>query len=177
MAVKLNLLPPELAVSKSLGTSLKTIRMVGVILLAVFIIFVIGLTAVFIISSITLKNLTGDVTTLKSQITAQQVSEQRLVLLKDRLRKISTARTAASALSNLTKIDPFLATLSSDTSVSELNVDPQKIDLTLNFRSNNDLTAFLNDVSDSGSFKNVVISSFGLNPVSGYLVGMSLTVK
>jgi len=177
MAVKLNLLPPELAVDKNLGAALKITRSLGIISLAAFILFVVGVSGFFIFDSITLKNLNTDVNTLTSQISVQSTSEQQIVLLKDRIKKISSIQSTPTSLSNLIAIDPFLSNLSSTATIGELNVDSQKMNLLVNFKSNDDLSNFLKNMSNSGVFKTVTLTSFGLNPSSGYSVGTSIQIK
>ncbi|HTK03505.1 MAG TPA: hypothetical protein VL401_01925 [Alphaproteobacteria bacterium] len=177
MAIKLNLLPTELSVSKGLTSTLKFSKMLGVILLGLFIVFVIGVSAFFIISTFTLKNLTNEVAGLENQIKTQEVSEQQLVLLKDRLKKITLAKNQASSLPNLIAFEPFLSPLSADASVNELTVDTQKISASVNFKSNSELAAFIQNLSSSKVFKSVVVASLGFNPITGYLLSLSITVK
>lgn len=177
MAIKLNLLPPELAVDKNLGAALKLTRSLGIISLAAFIFFVIGVSGFFIYDSITLKNLTNDVAGLTSQISLQSTSEQQVVLLKDRIKDITTVQAIPSSLPNLIATDPFISALSTNDAVTELNIDPQKMDILLNFKSNADLTTFLKSLSSSTAFNTVTLTSFGLNPTSGYSVGVNIQKK
>ncbi len=177
MAVKLNLLPPELSVSGGLAKILKTTRMLGVIFLAGFLIFALGTGAFFLVSSLQLKNLTQNIDQLKTQIKAQAVSEQQIVLLKDRIKGIKSARNSSSALKELADFDPFLTSLTSDSSVNELQIAPQKIEATILFRSSADLTAFLQSLKSSTAFSLGTVNSFSFNPATGYLVTFRLTGK
>jgi|SRR5688572_17036863 len=177
MAIKLNLLPPELAVDKKLGAVLKTTRVVGTILLGAFLIFVLGLSAFFVISSVLLRNTIARVDNLKDQIVARETSEQQMVLLKDRLKKISSVRAIPTSFENLSAIDPFLLSLSPDSAVTELDVDPIKIGLLINFKTTSDLTSFFENLATSDVFKSATLSSFGFNPLAGYLAGLSVVPK
>ncbi len=174
MAVKMNLLPPEYAVGKGLSRVLKTTRMLGVVALAVFIIFALGLTGFFVFSSLTLRGLTVENDNLKSQITALSASEQKMVLLKDRLKKIKALQVMASSIKNLNSVDPIIAGVGGNITLTELAIDPQKVDISVLIRSNNDLTVFLQSLKTSGVFKSVVLTSFGFNPASGYLANIRL---
>lgn len=176
MAVTLNLLPTELAVGKNLARALKTIRALGVILLAVFIMFIVGVSAFFIFESINLKNITNDMSDLGNQIKAQETSEQQIVLLKNRIGKIVILQKQPNSSKNLSAIEPFLATLPGNTPINELNVDSQKITLSLTFKSNSALSTFFSSLNNTSSFKSVVLSSFGFNPVSGYLLGLNISL-
>ena len=177
MAIKLNLLPPELAIDKNLSSLLKLSRSLGVISIAAFLIFVLGVGGFFIVSTVTLNNLNTNTDALKKQIADQETSEQQIVLLKDRIKKISLVQSTPGSLNNLVAIDPFLLNLTADSSVSELSVDSQKTQLLLNFKSNSQLSTFLDTLSASDVFKTVVISSFSLSPVSGYSVGVNIENK
>lgn len=172
MAIKLNLLPPEYVVSGAAGQLLKTTRMLGVIFLAAFLIFALGLVAFFIISSVQLRSLTQVGDTLKSQITAEEQSEQQMILLKDRIKNIKTVQGLPDATRNLTNIEPVVDSVGGSGSVTELSIDSQKIDLSALFKTNTDLPAFITKVKESGVFKSVILTSFGFNSASGYLVSL-----
>lgn len=177
MAVKFNLLPPELSVSKNLNNALKTLRALDVIAVAVFLVFCIGLGVFFVISFLSLNNINSSITQLKSKVSAQESSEQQIVLLKDRLKKITALQSQPNALSNLTVIESFLLNLSPATSISQMQVDSTKIDLSLDFSVNSDLSAFLSALKNSSAFKSVTMSSFSFNPTTGYLVDVNIVKK
>jgi hypothetical protein len=173
MAVNLNLLPPELAVSKNLGRALKTLRALGVIGVAAFLIFAVGLGILFIVSTINLNGLNTNVNQLKSQVSAQEASEQQIIILKDRIAKIVEAKAVPSALKTIVNVDAFLSDLSPDSTINQFNAGSTKADISMSFKSNADLTSFLQAVSVS-SFKSVILSSFSYSPSQDYSVGVSL---
>jgi hypothetical protein len=175
MAVNLNLLPPELAVSKSLGKVLKTLRALGVISIVFFLIFAVGLGIFFIISTISLNNLNNSISLHESQISAQEASEQQIVILKDRIAKISQAKSVPSALKTVTNFDTVLVNLSPDSTISQFNADSSKADISMNFKSNLDLTTFLQAITTSKLFNSVILSSFGYGPSQGYSLGINIT--
>jgi Tfp pilus assembly protein PilN len=177
MAVKFNLLPPELSVSKRLSSTLKILRALDVIGIAVFLIFGIGLGAFFIISYLSLKNINSTNDKLKSQVTAQQASEQKIVLLKDRIKKIMAVQKMPNILPSLEVAEPFLTNLSSLTSISQMQIDATAIDLSLNFRANADLSTFLSAIEVSKVFKTVTMSTFSLSPTTGYLIDVNMVKK
>lgn len=177
MPIKVNLLPNELRVSGGVAQFLRISRMLGVIALAVFLVFGIGLGAFFAISTIELNNLNSTNDSLKSQLSVLSKTEAQLVVLKDRIAKIKIAEAIPSATKNLSDFNPFLSTLSPSTKVGELDVDPSKITVSMVFGSNSDLNAFVNSVSAATVFQNVTVSSFSFNPASGYLIGISIKSK
>jgi hypothetical protein len=177
MPVKLNLLPPELSVSKSLGTILKTFRILGVIGIAAFLIFSVGTLIIFVINTINLNGLNANVAKLKSQVSTQEKSEQQVVLLKDRLAKITTVQKMPSAIPNLVSIEPFLTGLSGDVSVSQIIIDPKSVDLAANIKTISGLTSFLQFFKTPGAFKSVNLASFGFSSKSGYSVEVNAVTK
>jgi hypothetical protein len=166
----LNLLPPELAVSKNLNSFLKTVRALGVIGIAAFLIFGVGVGAYFIFATISLNGINANVTKLTSQVSAQQKSEQQIVLIKDRLAKIASIRSLPDSLSNQKAIEPFLSDLSADSSLRELNIDPTFVLLSMNIKTNSDLSTFLESFQSSDVFKTVNLVSFSLSSSNGYSV-------
>ena len=173
MPVNLNLLPPELSVSKSLDALLKTLRAVGVIAAVAFLVFGIGVAAYFIVVTVTLNGLNTKVTVLKNQVTANEQSEQQVILLKDRLAKITSVQNLPSLLPNLIAIEPTFTNLSTSSAISQMQVDAAGANLTMDIKTNSDLTTFLTSVRNPDVFKTAGLTAFSLNPAIGY----SLTVQ
>lgn len=173
MAVKLNLLPPEYGTTKGLASVLKITRSLGVISVALFLIFTVGVSAFFIISSIALGNLRSEIDNLKTQIQAENSTEQQMVLLKDRLGKIKSVLGAVTANSVLTSVNPYITGLSSETTLTETSIDSAKAEISLTFRSKADVSAFFEKLADTKDFGTITLSSFTYSPENGYLVGIS----
>lgn len=169
MSIKINLLPPGHEINSSLWRVMKFIRMLNVIGLAGFIIFALVLGTFFAISTFRLRTLDDNVNRLKNQVSNEEVSEQRLVLLKNRLDRIKTVKSLTSSAKNLTNIDNLLSTLGSDTNLTEIDIDRDKIDVSFLFKTDSDLSLFLSSIKDLKIFKSVVLSSFSYNPENGYL--------
>jgi Tfp pilus assembly protein PilN len=168
MPIKLNLLPPELEVSKGLGSVLKTLRALGVIGIVAFLVFGVGVGAFFIVSTISLNGVNASVTKLTSQISAQQKSEQQIVLVKDRLAKIASIQDSPNSLPNQKAIQPYLDRLAPTSSVSEITIDSKSVSLRVNFQTNSDLSAFIESLQSADVFKTVKLTSFSLSPTAGY---------
>lgn len=170
MSVKLNLLPPELTVSKNLNSFLKTVRMLGVVGIATFIIFGIGVGIFFIVSTISLNKITANVSVLEGQVLAQQKSEQQLILIKDRIAKINTVKNYPSALPNMETIEPFISGLSGTDSVSDMSIDTGTIALSVKIGTNSEMNRFIESLVSSDTFRSVDLTSFNLNPTTGYSI-------
>ena len=174
MTIKLNLLPTEYVVTGTLGKVLKITRSLGVISIAAFLIFAVGLGAFFVISSFQLRNISTEVQDLKSQISTKEQSEQQIVLLKDRIKKIKTVQGLPNSFKNLGNIDPVVSTLTGSASLTELSTDSTKVDMSINFKSNSELAAFLQNLNSVKVFKSILMTTFGFNPASGYLISIRL---
>jgi len=177
MAIKLNLLPEEHAVNNSLSSFLKTAKALGVIGIAAFLIFGVGLGIFFILSTISLNSVNANVAKLTSRVEAQQKSEQQIVLVKDRIKKVASIQDLPNSLPNLKAIDAYLVNLSGTGSVGQLTVDPKGANLTLSLRTYSDLTNFLENIQSSDDFGSVSLESFSLNSKTGYSVEIKTTKK
>ena len=177
MAVKLNLLPTDYALTGPVRQLIKVVRSLNVVSLALFFVTAVGMGGFFIFSSISLNSLVAENNKLKNQIQMQSVAQQQVVLLKDRLAQIKTARAIPSATKNFEKIGPVLSLVTGNSFVSELGVDPQKTTASVIFKSNSELTSFLKNVSSSTTFASVSLGTFSYSPVTGYQVELRFTYK
>ena len=177
MPVNISLLPPELTVSKNLNNLLKTLKALGVIGVAAFLFFGIGVGVFFITSSISLNNISANVAKLKGQVSAQQKSEQQIILLKDRIAKANSVYALPSSLPDLAAIEPYLANLSVSTSINQMTFETGSIGLSVNLKTNSDLGTFIESLRSSSIFKSVSLSSFSYSPSSGYSVEVTAVRK
>ena len=153
------------------------VRMLGVISLGLFIVFGLGIGAIFIFSSIQFNNLKNQNNSLSTQIASLQTTETQLVLLKDRISKVKVAENLPSALQNMTNFQPIESSLNGNSRMSELDVNSSKITASIVLASNSDLFSFMKTLGSLNKFSNVTLTSFSYNPAVGYLVGLSLSSK
>lgn len=177
MAVKLNLLPEDYALSGPVAQIVKFSRPATVIALALFLVMSVGMVGFFIFSSVSLNNLSNQNSSLVSQISAQNSSQQQIVLLKDRLSNIKKVQSLPSVTKNLTNIDAVMGKLTGDSLIAELDVDAQKTNASLIFKSNSDLTNFLSSLSTNTAFSSITLTGFNYSPSSGYEVNLSFIGK
>lgn len=177
MAINLNLLPQDLAVKGGVVKVVNIFDKLIMTALAAFLIFALGLVAFFIASSLELKNLNSSVENLKAQLAALSVTEQRVVLLKDRLAKIKSLGSYTSSDKDVENLIFLLGDLPSNSLLGNVSVEPGKIDFSLGFSDSESLGKFLGGLSENKKYKNVLISSLGFNPVSGHLVSLIFSAK
>ena len=177
MAVKLNLLPKDYALTGPVGQIVKVARPLNVILLALFLITGLGMGTYFIFSSISLTGLKAENDTLKNQIQERSKAQQQIVLLKDRLNQIKIAQAVPGASKNLDKITPMLALITGNSLLSELEVDSVKTNTSIVFKSSTDLTNFIKAVSSNKVYKSISLGTFNFSPAVGYQVSLSFSEK
>lgn len=177
MAITLNLLPQDRIISGDLFKILKFTRILGVISLAIFIIYSIFIGVFIFLNSNKIRTLQSTSSTLKSQVIQLESSEAQIILIKDRIKKIQTLQAMPSSLNNLASTVSLLQNLSDRARVTELDVDSKKSDLSVNFKSNFEMENFLDLIRNSDEFKSVVVGSYGFNPTTGYLVTFNLNTK
>jgi len=177
MAVKLNLLPQDYAVSDSVNNVLKIARPTNVILLCLFLVISLSVAGFFIFESINIKKINTTNTLLRSQIASQEKAQQQAVLLKDRIGKIQQVFAKPEAYKNLNAINPVLLGVSEDASVSDLEVGPEGANVEINFKTNSSLLSFLDSLKSQVSFSTVSIEKFNYDSESGYSVGFLFAAK
>ena len=177
MPVNLNLLPPEHAVSKSLSGFLKTVRALGVIGIAAFLVFGMGIGAIFAFSTVSLNGINTNITKLKGQVSALQKSEQQIILVKDRIKKIASIQKLPNSIPNLTLVAPTLVSIDSSGSVDQMTIDPGAIGMSANFGTNAGVTSFIESLQSSKDFKSIDLVSFNFNPTTGYAVEIKAVSK
>ncbi len=177
MAIKLNLLPEELAVNKKLTSTVKALKNLSLISVILLILFSLGVLGYFLVSSTQLRNLEADISELSARIETQETVEQRIVLIRDRVIKIKAIETIDSAGDNFSEVLPVVDSLPADASLNELSIDSQKIDASMTFRSSSSLSQFFSNLTSFENFSKITLSSFGLNPATGYVVGLRFITK
>jgi hypothetical protein len=134
-----------------------------------------GAGAIMLISSIELNSLKSRGDSLKVSIRNLEVTEQKTVLLKDRISKIGQIRSTENSNDEINLISGLISGIQGTSYVSEVSLDSQKIDLSLVFRNSSDLSNFLKGLVSNKPFSSVVLSSFGFTPANGYILSLRLS--
>jgi hypothetical protein len=177
MAVKINLLPADYTLTGPVAQFVRIARPLTVILLSLFIVTALGMGGFFVFSSISLKSLSVADSNLEKQIQTQSEAQQQIILLEDRLTQIKTVQGIPSAIKNLDNIDSLLTPVANPSLLSELDVDSQKTSASIVFKSNLDLTGFINSLSSNSTYSTISMESFSYSPASGYQVGLNFVDK
>lgn len=172
----INLLPTDLAPKGEVVKAANTIKSLIVGALAVFLITVFGLIGYLLVGVFEIRNSETKQEQLKVSIRTLEQSEQRLVLLKDRLAKVKLAFSSESADEEAENIQTVLSAATS-VGISELELKPLSIEVSVVAQSSSQLSSFLSFLENSDIFENIKVSSFGFNPTAGYIVSMELKEK
>jgi len=149
----------------------------GVIGVAAFLAFGIGIGVFIIFSTVSLNGINASITRLKAQVSSQQKSEQLIILLKDRIAKTASVQSMPGSLVNLQAIEPFLLGLSGSSYINQMSVGPESLTLSVNLKTNTDLSTFIKSCQGSDVFKSVNLTSFNLSPATGYSVEITALKK
>jgi len=149
----------------------------GVIGVAAFLAFGIGIGVFIIFSTVSLNGINANINKLKAQVSSQQKSEQLIILLKDRIAKTASVQSMPDSLVNLQTIQPFLLNLSGNALINQMTVGPEALALSVNLKTNTDLSTFIKSFQGSDVFKTVNLTSFNLSPTTGYSVEITALKK
>lgn len=172
MNKRINLIPNELSVPS------KVVRLVGVlnkastIVLIFLVLIVITAISMSLFFSYKLKAINGEVEVLKKRVVDLQKSEQKLVLAKDRISKIVQIQKDKSAEEMVFKFKSLSDQLSLDQElgVSEVKISKDEVEASFLTKNSQSVTNVLSFLKKSDIYKNVILSSFGFNATSGYLM-------
>ena len=179
MKKQINLIPREMSVPGKTVTISKIINKISTIGTIVLIFIAIVLISVLVFFNLEYKKSTTNVENLKSRIVELERSEQKLILAKDKLAKISYIKKLNSVDTELTNFQDFKLsiTASSAAKFTEISITPEKTETSLTFTDSANLGAALEVVSkllehDGKDYKNIILSSLGFSPNTGYLVSL-----
>lgn len=167
---KINLIPSDLVVSGGVKR-LKSFLLKSNIILSIILLFTLVIViGIYFYFSIDLKNLSASVESLKESISSLEASEQKLILAKDKLSKIKKITTGKSINENLQQVKALTNTYltSSDTNLSEINIEINKMEISVVSKSSSNLAFVFEEFKKMTGFKKIILSSLGYNPSLGY---------
>lgn len=179
MQKRINLIPLEMAVparAVKLARLLSKISIVGTILLIISTIYVI---LAIVIYSVEYKKVVTSIESKKIKIVSLEKSEQKLFLAKDRTEKIVQVINLASAHKEIDKFRAFSdqMTTNPDSSFTEVSINTKKTELSISSKNSNSLTEVLKLASSIPGYKNIVLSSFGFSPATGFLSNLIFNIN
>ncbi|HCR35762.1 hypothetical protein A2130_00565 [Candidatus Woesebacteria bacterium GWC2_33_12] len=167
---KINLIPSDLIVPTKVKAVKAFFVKVNLILSVILVISLLGAVGAYFYFSLELKKSTSAVADLKTIVTSLEKSEQKLILAKDKLSKISKLKKSKSIYENLSQVKNLTSAFlsSSDVGITEINIDHNKMEISAFSKTSNSLAFMFSKLVEVAGFKKVVLSSLGFNPSFGY---------
>jgi len=163
-----NLLPKELRPKKYIVKISKVLTNVSLIALLVFIISAITVTSVYFVISSRLNSAQEKHEELITQIKALEETEQKIVLIKDRLEKVNEMRSKISATERVDILDDVLSISDGIAIVGGSTLTSDKTSVLVSVDGSLNLTKFLSGLLLSGGFKKIEMISFTFDHKVGY---------
>lgn len=177
-AVNINLLPVELSAKSGVSQAATLFRRISTAALIIFLIFG-GLAAAFIIIfSLQINSVVKTNDGLKADIAKLEVTEQKNVLVKDRLAKIKVINGQSDILTTTGNIRNIVTSLASGVTLADANIDVLgKVDFSFKVADTSQLVSFLANLVANSNFKVLAIKNFSYNPAAGYLISLEAANK
>lgn len=174
MAVNLNLLPQELSGNTPLGKAQAGIKKATYILIPLFLIFAAGLLIFYAVLSYQIAGATDKLEGLKAEIKDKETTEQKLVLVRDRISKVKLTKNSPAATKRIANMGALLAIIPPDSTIGELSLDSGKTEISVIFKSTAGMTLFFENLAKITGYKAIDMTSFGFSPTNGYLISLRL---
>ncbi len=168
----INLLPTELLPSAGF---LKTARALRGILTAgfgAFVVAALGLVAFFSVNALTLRSSTARQAELTNSIKSFEQTEQGLVLVKDRLAKVTEVEGKENADNEIDSLSTLFTQVPTGVSLTEAVVSKDELDTTFVIGNSSVLGQFMASLIATEGFVKIDLLSFSFNPSVGYLVSV-----
>lgn len=169
---EINLLPQELKPRGSilkLSKNLKNIALLALVTLLLFVTLSLG--AYFILDNRTSASTTNQ-EDLKQQIKALQQTEQRLVLIKDRLGKINSISKGPRANDEVERLNIVSTLFPENTYVEAVELGVKNAAVVISSDTLDNIAAYLASVVSSGEYVQINLAFLEYDPKQGYVVGL-----
>ncbi|OGM04476.1 hypothetical protein A3E15_00370 [Candidatus Woesebacteria bacterium RIFCSPHIGHO2_12_FULL_42_9] len=172
--VEINLLPQGLAARPSVVKTSGVVKQVLTVGFIIFILAAVVISAFFIFYSRELKTSREKITELEGNIKALEVTEQRLLLVKERLEKAKQVLGADSSIDEVEAFSSLLASLPEGVSISEVRILKEETRMTFGAPSTPVLASVIKLMRESSLYKNIDMIAFSFSPETGFNVGLKL---
>lgn len=169
-----NLLPTELLEKKGpykLAESLKNIAIAG---FAIFFAFLFGAFAYTLILSAQTRSSETKQNQLKQTIIALEETEQKMVLVKDRIGKANKIYSKSDISTSVENFELINANLSSNVFLMEAKIDDKKTEGSYSISSSLGLVRFMSNLLVSDLYSKITMKSFSFTPTFGYMVSLEM---
>jgi hypothetical protein len=174
---QINLLPEELKPKKYVLKASKTLNKVATGFMVLFLIVATLAIGGYLVLSSRVTSVKNNHDKLTTQVKALNESEQRMVLIKDRVDKINKVIAKESTNEELDIMDKVILLAGGDMSIDEVNVDLDKIDFIVSANASSQMTKFLAGLISEEDYKSMDLLSLKYAPELGYKLNLKVVSK
>lgn len=169
----INLLPQELKPRTYAINLSKTLRKVALYFLVVFLIILMLLGATYIALNIRQGSVLKSQQALETQVKNLQETEQKLILIQDRLRKIDTILGSQNNAPGIDSVDTIIKNLPENVVVRNVEINGGAATVGIVTDSSDNLSRFFSVLSNL-QFSQVLLASFLYDQELGYRIGVQV---
>lgn len=173
---KINLLPTQLAPKSSVVKLVKLIKRGVIVGFSLYVIAAVGSIASFLFLSNRLETQSLSEDTLKISIKALEETEQRLLLVQDRLGKAEVVLGKATTKEEVASLDSFVGELPEGIFFTKAKLFPDRYVVNISSQSSEDLATLFSDLSVKKNYKEAVLTSYSYSEEGGYSVVLELSI-
>lgn len=170
----INLLPPDLTPKEGilkLSNALKKVSILGYAALSITILLLVG---AFFILSRQIDESASTQKRLKDTVTSLKQTEQRLILVKDRLEKAGRVLGFKTGSDEIEGFEQLVLMFPEGVAISEVDLNTNSIKVNLLAQSSSSLAEFLARLLASGLYNRIVLTDLGFNQKAGYELVLNL---
>lgn len=173
-ALKVNLLPGDLAPKAAVLKLANLFKKISLLGFALFLVGTLGGVAFFIYLTTEVERLRSSQEQSKRTISSLEQTEQRIILVRDRVQKAERIIKTAPAEKRLQALASLATKFPKSVVFTSVEILPERLDLTILVPDSLVLKEAMASLADPELFNKVNMISLGLNPKSGYLVSLQL---
>lgn len=173
----INLLPTDLSPRSSTVKVADTAKKIAIAIFALIVVFAIAAIIFFMTISVQIRNLSGKNEQLRASVSSLEETEQRLVLIRDRLKKVEAVQAKDTTSIQLEPLKEILPNFPPTVTLRELSVFSRETEMSFTINSSPDLARVLANIMAGDYYKRIELSSFSFNPSSGYFISLKLYME
>ncbi|MGB6838664.1 MAG: hypothetical protein WBD86_00925 [Microgenomates group bacterium] len=171
----INLLPTDLSPKSAVAKVSNILKRLNIIGLVFLIISAITLIVFVILTSFQIRSSTSRQEQLKTSIKSLEQTEQRFVLVKNRIENAKKVLGKETSVEGVENLSSFFTNLPEGVVIREVQISTAKTELSLVAGTSSGLTQILAMLITDDYYKEVKLSSFGFNRNVGYILSLDLS--
>lgn len=172
--VDINLLPTDISPKSPTKRLAETVKRIAIYASILLIVLLAGVGGYILYLSSQISNSVERQGELQASIESLEQTEQRLVILKDRLQKAGSVLSENTATPALDSFEQLSLNLPPAARLTEATIDREKSEVSYLVGSSSEITQLMAGVFSIDAYDEIRLTSFGFSPTSGYLVGLEM---